>query len=700
MTSGISFHKLVRENMWERKWLPFLIAVSGIFFIIIGYYFVLGDIIRSSTGDVSQMYEWIAYRAESYIGTRSAFLVTLALIAAILAGYSGYLWLHAQEQVDFYNSTAVKRSRLFSAIFTSGALQVIVPFVICDLAAVFLMPAARGVFTWHLVGIGVRGMAFAILVFLCLYSFVVLAVVLSARIITTVLMTALLWLYGPIMYALLEALRMAFFDTLVSGTSDSLPLWLSPAFLAFGAAGDTISHAGACLGILIYGAAAFAASMAAYCVRPSEAAGNAFAFRLETTIVKCMILVPSSLGIGMLLGGIAVPTAPVVYTTSSGGGVTYSSNTQISVPWMAFGLLFGAFLMHTVLELLFQPDFRNIRRHWKSGAVGAAISFAVYLFMVLDPMRINLWIPDKTDVQAMSMTTDIANPWLIEDSYYYYDYDADDTGEFFREYGALYDLAQDCVDSRAEGVSQAETDYNGRSIVIGYLLTNGHKAYRTYTVSGAKVNSVTEKLSESEEYRKEYYVTAKLPADFTDASLKVWDPAASEASESLAMNAEERKALIDALAQDSTAQTLSALESQTPVYVLSISGSEENYYRYYDIYIYPSYQNVLKQLAQLGGFSDINDLVTEIPTSLELTVSSNYDTGEYKYVTVSDKGAVQMVLAQLERETRIQVMKSGGTDISGQLMYADGSSQYMNFTVKSQENLTALLDEAGVVTTE
>ena len=59
-----------------------------------------------------------------------------------------------------------------------------------------------------------------------------------------------------------------------------------------------------------------------------------------------------------------------------------------------------------------------------------------------------------------------------------------------------------------------------------------------------------------------------------------------------------------------------------------------------------------------------------------------------------------MVLAQLERETRIQVMKSGGTDISGQLMYADGSSQYMNFTVKSQENLTALLDEAGVVTTE
>ena len=699
MTSGISFPKLVAQNARERKWLPFLITVTGIFALVIGYYFVLGDAVRGGIEGSAGYYDRIAYMAESYLGTRSAFLVTLALIAALLSGYSGYLWLHAQEQVDFYNSTAVKRGRLFSAIFASGALQVLVPFVLCDLAAVFLMPAAQGVFSWRLVGIGLRGMAFAILVFLCLYSFVVLSAVLSARTMTTVLMTALFWLYGPLLYWLLEALRQQFFDTLVNGTSDTVFFWLSPAFLAYGAAGEVLSHAGSCLGILIYGAAAFAAGLAAYSVRPSEAAGSAFPFKRETTVIKCMIMVPSSLGIGMILGGIAGQNGPsVYYTNSPGSAVYYSSGSAISAPWMAFGLLFGAFLMHTVLELLFQPDFRNIRRHWKSGGVGAAISLAVYLFLVFDPMRVNLWIPDKTDVQAMSVNSDIANPWFAENSYAYYDDEQSGTGEFFREYGALYDLAQTCVESRASEDRQmaADTGEMEKTVIIGYLLGDGRKAYRKYTVSTDRLYRVAEKMSESEEYRKNYYMTAQLPADFTDASVTAWDPESSTAPVSLSLNAGQRQALVDALAQDSTSQTLTQLLDQTPLCTLELSGvsknsGHESYSQYYShtIYIYPSYKTTLAQLEAQGlnPETKFHTSPAPYPTGMELYFG---DGTEDNSLSLSDPDAIREMLLVLKRETQAQADRSTGTDVSVWMTYSDSSNQSFLFSLTSETTFREL----------
>ncbi len=699
MISGLSFHKLIAQNVRERRWLPFLITVTGIFALVIGYYFTLGDAMTGGLDGGSGYYDRIAYIAESYLGIRSAFLVTLALIAAILAGYSGYLWLHSQEQVDFYNSTAARRGVLFSAIFTSGALQVLVPFVVCDLAAVILMPAARGVLSWRLVGIGLRGMAFAILVFCCLYSFVVLAVVLSARIMTTVVMTALLWLYGPLLYWLLEALQSVFFDTIVRAASDTRFLWLSPAFLAYGAAEERLGHAVPCLGLLCYGAAAFAGALAAYCLRPSEAAGNAFPFNRETTVIKCMIMVPSSLGIGMLLGTIAHQNVSGYYTTNPVTGVVYSYSPSVSIPWMAFGLLFGAFLIHTVLELLFQPDFRNIRRHWKSGCAGTAISLVVFAFMACDPMRVNLWLPDKTDVQAMSVNSNVADPWLSENSYYdYYDYETGESGAFFREYGAAYDLAQNCVESRASGRLTEASDAESRetSVVIGYLLKNGRKAYRRYPVSTARLCSVAEKLSESGEYRKNYYLTAALPSDFTDAAVSAWDPEDSADPVSLSLNADKRQALVDALAQDSTSQTLAQLEAQTPLCTLEIRGMTDgketaDWSKYYDytLYIYPSYSNVLEQLAAMGVYPErtFKASAGSYPKKLDLYL---YDGTDDKGLELTDPAAIQEMLSVLKRKTQIQTERSTETTASVQVTYPDGTYQSFELAPTSETTFREL----------
>lgn len=670
MTSEISFRKIVRENARGRKWLPFLVSVVGFLVLVIGYYFALGPY-KAAYSVREYSVEYVLSAAEYYVGVKSGVMAVLAVCGSLLAGYSGFMWLHSQEQVDFYHSTAVRRNRLFSAIFTSGALQVLIPFIICDLLAVLLVPALRGVASWEIISIGLRGMALAILEFLSLYATVVLAVMLSSRIMTTIVMTAIFWIYGPILQMVLRGTCETFFDTLVFNSDDSL-FWLSPVLLIMAVVVEEVPRYAGCLGILIYGVLSFALAMRVYRVRPSEAAGNAFPFRRESPIVKILILIPVSLGFGMILGTIA----------STGG--SYYQN--VNMFWAVFGVLFGGFLGHSVLELLFQPDFRNIKTHWKSGAIGTAATMAVFLFIALDPMRINLWIPDSSDVAAMSVDAD-TDEWLTADYTGYY---PDVDPAFVTEYNALYELAQTCVGNRAAGKNVAEAGSDSTYVTIGYQMTNGRKAYRRYLIGQDEVNSALEKSSESEEFRRQYYVTAHLPENIEYLYVDTWEVGKRD-PQGFALSADEAAKLTQALAEDSASQSLTQLMDQTPTATLTLVRGEETgdnleydmpYYGDLEIYLYPSYTNTNAVLEEIGIGWNRSSYVS-MPLKADLVMQTEDSYSEW---TISDPEAIDALLNMvLRQETRAQYYKYRDQSVTVTLYYAEEGSEVLNYLVLDKD---------------
>ena len=232
MTSKISFCRLLKEDFKRRSWLIALVSLAC--FILLPIVLLLSidgmmDSVRDGYTEFSYVQEYYmdAVRMGNGVGG------VLAFGAAVLAGISGYSYLHSKVKVDFFHSLPISRKKYFFVQYVSGVIIFVVPFIVSMLLCL-LVGAVNGLLTGGVVLMAVRMTSFRILEYLAGYGTAILATVMTGKTLTAILGTAVFTVYIPAVLLVWAGMKSVFFKTYISNTAaEKISMLFSPSFSGY-----------------------------------------------------------------------------------------------------------------------------------------------------------------------------------------------------------------------------------------------------------------------------------------------------------------------------------------------------------------------------------------------------------------------------------------------------------------------------------
>lgn len=452
MTSKNLFFKLMREDARRRLWSIALLAL--LFFFTLP---VAAEIIFQTTQtDVDKLPYF------SSVLLLNPFVSFITVCAGIILGLSGFAYAHSRSKVDFYHSLPVRREVLFSAIYCSGLLiyacTQLLNVVLCLLLGIIHRLPLGPLLTTAAQGFGLQ-----LLYFLLIYSFSVLAAMLTGHLVVSMLACATLLLYGPICRGLLMAYMSTFFRTFYEPTIS--PLYslrhTSPLFsMIYDHTRDvtaiTWTHVAGLLAVAII---TLVLCGLLYLRRPSEAAGRALVFPITRPIIDFLLTIPGALGFGLFFKAITM---------------------EHGAAWLAFGVITGCILSHCILRIIFDFDFKSAMQGKGVFAVCLVLSGAIATAFFLDLTGYDRYIPDKDKTASVSI--------LFDDVRYYTSYKRSEIYPLTQPSYILKQMSLDNKDQAFYAISQFvamqnSTDtpgYAGYCFTVHYTLQNGRQVYRQY----------------------------------------------------------------------------------------------------------------------------------------------------------------------------------------------------------------------------
>ena len=515
MTSRSSFFDLMRENLKRRIALPALITVVFFFVFPVSTLMVTDNYMRNPATAIGGAADWMLtkrYIHDDFIKIHDAggTLFALICVLAVVSGVSAFRYLHNARKTDFYHSLPVSRTKLYITAILNSILMTGVPYLIMAMASAAVTQAKTG-YTDCLSYAGVNflcGMSFFALILMT----TVLAMMLTGTLLTGIMGTLVLLFYGPIVVCMIDSLMQNYYWSFyrINATLDS---WCAhTSSVMWVAIGDGSTAYKAVIAI-IAALLLLALSLRLYIMRHSESAGTPMAFSLTKAPVKILITVPAGLM----------------------GGIFAGSMTERSDIWTVFGMLCGVLLVHSIIEIIYNADFRKLFSHRLQLAICLAATFLIWGFYRFDISGYDSYLPDTDKVESYAAYSyGLENVYGNENNLKLSD-DGDSiyTTHDRNEFDVLNDmqvtdetLGQHIMDIAKEGITQvkgfkAEGDRNEASdymsdeqrlsiINIAWHMTNGKTVYRTYSFDWSKVSADIEAVHDSLDFKQAVYPLLKL----------------------------------------------------------------------------------------------------------------------------------------------------------------------------------------------
>ncbi|MBR2274856.1 MAG: hypothetical protein IJ873_02160 [Lachnospiraceae bacterium] len=559
-------------------------------------------------------------------------VLLLILGIALVNGIQGTMYLHSRVKSDLYDSLPVKRTKLFSASYLNGILIFAIPYIAMHMICVFI-GLARGYYVPAGFFWGVLSIAAILVFYTAIYSLVVLGSLLCGNTVVAIMAGVTLNLIGVIAVATLNFNQMVFFTTYYDGLlSRGIPeavTYISPAsamFELFSLAGKQIQK-----GLLSFDSRSYKyiieyliVSVLLYIlcrclitIRPSETAGRAIAFRGLKPVVKVVLMIPAALM----------------------GGLLFYEIASQQLGWYAFGLIAGVVLVHAVLEIIYEFDFKACFKHLGSLGVGAVLTVLASLAFILDPFGYDSYIPETYRISSAALaSTGLQNgldysydeDLLIEYGYMNNnDYrlmnmeltDIEPVLDIVKE-GVRYAKATRLLRLINPGLTEEDEDImNGRlrdkgiavpdpetgytpaysMVIVCYRLTGGREVYREYTVNfkDEAMLAAMEKIYNTDEYKAAVF--PELAAETEEFGELYYD--APNLNGQWTIEPEKKKALIAAYKEDLKEQSFAVLSGEYPIGMLGSQVFIEEYRYYepqYNMYIYPSFERTIALLKEDG----------------------------------------------------------------------------------------------------
>lgn len=641
MTSKNLFFNLQKEDLKRRIWTIALAFLVFFFFLPVICTMQLGN--YSSYMKKEDIYNNIM----NFMGPTNGILIFITVIAAIICGLSGFFYLHSKKKVDLYHSIPVRREVLYAVGFVNGFLIYIIPYVL-NVILCFIVLKINKFLNMEIFAAAWKGILVNLLFFLLLYTIVIIAVMLTGNFIISIFGTAVFFLYGPMIMFLKNAYYREFFNTFYSGDRfiDSAE-FLSPLVIYAKMVSriDSAMNASVIKDLILTFVVTMILillGMILYKKRPSEAAGKAMAFGFTKPIIKFLLVIPLTLGGGIIFKNIA----------STG-----------TTAWFIFGLIFTLIIIYAIIEIIYNFDFRSAFAHKKQMlSCGAIVAIIVVIFQ-FDLLHYDSYVPKENKVESMSIafngldqnldyTVLKDNEWnYIDGTEYQLKYME------LKDYNSAYTLAK-------EGASRVEERSTGNEIyfIVKYTLKSGKEVYRSYHLNAEEYYDVMEDIYTNQEFKEGHYPIYQLNSEdvinvsgYNSINEKMLSLDKTEINQLLAIYKEELSSL-----------TFDQKVNDYPIgsIQLSISTNREynDSYRTFSYEIYPAFEKTITFLKQHGfdpteGFnvSNIKKVVvhsnrytsdTENNNTMDSTVESTTDSyfGEGKSITYTDQQQIEEIL--------------------------------------------------------
>lgn len=519
------------------------------------------------------------------------------VLMAIIGGISVFHFLHSRRQSDFFHALPVSRRKLYAVHITTVFLAAI-PAYLINLLLTYVLFAFNSAAS----AIPVADMLWCsldlLLVFVLIVALAVLSAVLTGNTIVSLLLCG--WLNFGLF---------AGWESLVAVTNIFYPtgqLLPSPARLILFPMAMLVDNDGrasllTCLIYFVIGVVLLLLGSRLFRIRRAETAENAMSFQLIQAPLKFFIVTVSGLLLSLMFYGF--------------------SRTLLMV-YLGFAL--GAFIVHCVVEIVYDLDFHALFRHLPSLAVYGVLCGVLFYCGTVDITGWNTYLPERSTVVdaelsgggedgaldlspefsvnnmeiPMQRPQDIYPEWAEKIGTPQLD---PSTGEYVYPEGTLgaklfskhevkpfadtdnvdiiYQLAEAAVQQVPENLDDLRND-NGNIIHVTFTTSNGKTFDRRYILEPNKENTaLVSKVRYSEEYRTTRTAISSLDkSENTNISLVgISDYVqASQYDGAWISNATEINKLLSTCQQESDALTAEYCETHAPVLVLhTIVGTNE-----------------------------------------------------------------------------------------------------------------------------
>ena len=609
----------MKEDLKRRIW-PLALSIVGFFFALPVLALIKVQDHISSYEALRDTLPQLQYSFVRFtIGPESGFALCGLMIMAVLNAMHGMKYLHSRQEADFYGSIPVMRTSKFSAAYLNGILIGVIPYIVMLLFAAAL-GASNGLVTAAGFLYGMQTMFIYISSYILIYTFIVLAAVLTGHGAVTVAASGVL-MFGLEIYAeLLDSYGSMFFISKYSSfdgytylspvtlllrmidTNDSI--YINPSQYRYPAQSFVIVVIS-----LIVAAALFMLTRLLIKLRPAEAAGRAMAFEASKPFIKVFIMIPTALAFGLFFPSIS-------------DSVTYG--------WMIFGLIVGIILSQAVIEIIYEFDFKACVKHLPSTAVAAVIVALTACFFVLDPTGYDTKLPAEGSIESSALYV----PGINSDGYdYRYSYDGYTESEEERimrdmrltDTESVYTLAKSGTefakanrmrrkshDAAYDAFDTVSSSYT--EISVNLRLRSGRQFKRTYYVDlndSANLDALR-RIYDTDAYKNaEYYILSDASAygpygtDGIDSIQKISYESGNYETRDHELSSSEVQSLIDTVRNETRALSFDYLRNEAPIgYIYTETEVDHGSYREsYSVnigYVYPSFEKTIALLNEYG----------------------------------------------------------------------------------------------------
>ena len=379
MTSKISLAKMLKESLKRNGAMAALLML--VYFV--AYPLLLSMEVRDWELWYETNQEWMADSLSWHLAYSEVFWFFTIGFAAIL-GIIQFAYLHSREKLDFYHSFPVKREKLFGVQYVSGLLTWTVPYVLNLLLAVLLV-SVKGYMNGFLLMQTMKSIVIHVICFLVIYSFMILAMMMTGKIFTAILGMGVFMAYVPLVAALIINLCSEYFTTYVTPNLNVEQILLFSPLLAcvevLTRFADPVRNSKyLLLGLLLLACLVTGISMLLYRQRSTESAGHSMAFYRAARVIKFGLVFAATLASQLLFFAIGE-----------------------SMAWSIFGLLFGFVLANAVVEFIYRLDIREVVADKKQILFTLAVMIGVFFIFQFDLIGYDKRLPDRSKVESVSI---------------------------------------------------------------------------------------------------------------------------------------------------------------------------------------------------------------------------------------------------------------------------------------------------------
>ena len=496
MTSRALFFNLTKEELKSKIWLIALTQLIAFCVMPLAAAMELSNINTTlTTYDIRCTRDFINNISDGGL------LFAAIIGGGIVIGFAMFAYLFSKKQVDTYHCIPVSRTMYFIVKLFSGFLiffsAYLLHFIImCAIGAGFgvplfkILPSVLYLFFLHLCG------------FLVSYLFAAISAILSGNLIVSGLLYALFVFFPIGIFSMILDYARKFFSTIIYQLANErfdkilrilLPHGNYIEKLANYRLDDFIATGMEPLCFLYFIvviALLFVLAFFLYKKHPSEAAGNALAFKQSIAPVRFVTTILLSLLCGYIFGEMA----------------SYRNER----PWTLFGLAFGLFLSFAIVNIIIHFDFKKALKDIPQLGIAGFIVAIFFCSFCFDWYGYDKYLPEKEKLASVGIEIvnlpDYDKYWGFDTKYDYYisssnDYyaraqqlnlDPEKYYDFIAELVANEGSVQET--SGAEPIPIDTKSYNNNHLTtyVKYELKNGKTCYRSYTltVNNENINMV------------------------------------------------------------------------------------------------------------------------------------------------------------------------------------------------------------------